>query len=608
MKMDMKQNMKYYMGLVDEYEVPTGYNCYVWAGRFCVNAIEWCIGSGKKYEILQEDDITNDEIHNIYLYLEKVKDKIIKYLKNILNEYHQTDYSEFKWRILLNFWLTYFLPSMYDKYLRLKKIKKENRIFYTNLYNPECIKVALDQLDFSYLLEDDFGFHRYEYSVLLKEMKDISNIIAVKSDNYERMPLRVNSGELPEYVKNFVDVYRKYKEKTNIQDDIVIQSPYIKFKIYKEIMERKYGKISGYFLDYTYQVRRNMNPNRILDTEWRTRKQHTVYEETDEFVCLIRKIIGYFIPIAYLEEFKCLKTIALNNYKWALRPKVLLYDCEGVAINELFKIYMMNIDVEHILKVDIMHALSYGLGGYSWYLLTEFQMCNECLVCGEIIDNKLSTKFIRMPYINFFRLSDQIDCTNTTIIYVNYSYPQHRSSFGSFEWNWQRYVDGELDFFKMLKKDVISEMKFRLHPYHKNQWNNKEKIKELIPELIFDEKQDFFDSISHAKLVISEIMGAAALEAIGVGKPTVILYNPINQFVELNDNYKDVEDMIRVGIIAETPEKLAALVNNIHDDVESWWNEPKRQQIVRKIREKYTYFPKNAKEIWINRIVSYLDK
>ena len=63
-------------------------------------------------------------------------------------------------------------------------------------------------------------------------------------------------------------------------------------------MERKYGKISGYFLDYTYQVRRNMNPNRVLDTEWRTRKQHTVYEETDEFVCLIRKIIGYFIPIA----------------------------------------------------------------------------------------------------------------------------------------------------------------------------------------------------------------------------------------------------------------------------------------------------------------------
>ena len=269
---------------------------------------------------------------------------------------------------------------------------------------------------------------------------------------------------------------------------------------------------------------------------------------------------------------------------------------------------MMNIDLEHILKVDLMHALSYGLGGFGWYVLTEFQMCDECLVCGETMDKKLSTQLIRMPYINFFRLSDQKMNVGDKIIYTNYSYPQHRGSLSSFEWNWNKYVNGELEFFKMLDKSVISELKFRLHPYHSNQWKNGEKIKKEVPELIFDEKIGFFESIRHAKLVISEIMGAAALEAIGIGKPTIILYNPINQFVELNDNYKDVEDMVRVGIIAETPEKLATLVNNIHDNVENWWNEPERQKVVRRIRDKYIYFPEDAKEIWINRIMSYLNK
>ena len=66
--------------------------------------------------------------------------------------------------------------------------------------------------------------------------------------------------------------------------------------------------------------------------------------------------------------------------------------------------------------------------------------------------------------------------------------------------------------------------------------------------------------------------------------------------------------MIRVGIIAETPEKLAALVNTIHNDVEGWWNEPERQKVVNKICNKYAYFPKNAKEIWIKKIMAYLEE
>lgn len=607
-KLDTKAEMKYYLGLVDEYEVPEGYDCYVWAGEFCVNGIEWCRRNGKKFEVLKDEEITRDDVQIIYNYLEKVKNKTIDYLKRLLNEYHQTDYSEFKWKVLLNFWLAYFLPSIYDKYLMLKRIKDESRLFHAHLYKSDCTGVALDQLDFGEMLQDDFGFHKYEYSLLMKNISDINNIIVDESSAYERMPLCVNYTDLPEHVASFANEYREYKEMTNIPDEIVIQSPYIKFTLYKELMERKYGKISGYFLDYLNKVRKGMVSNRTLDIEWRTRRRHIEKDETDKFVCLVYKIIGNFIPIAYLEEFDNLKTIAMNNYKWGLKPRILLYDCEGVAINEMFKIYMMNIDLEHVLKVDLMHGIPTGAGGFSWYELTELQMCDDYLISCEVPNNTLANRFIRMPYINFFRCPEWEKGTGNTIIYTNYSYPQHRGRLSLNEWNWKKYMNGELEFFRMLDRSVISELKFRLHPYHKSQWRNKENIKKIVPDLIFDDEPSFFDSIYHAKLVISEIMGSAAMEAMGVGKPTIILYNPINLFVELNDNYKDIEDMIRVGIIAETPEKLAALVNTIHNDVEGWWNEPERQKVVNKICNKYAYFPKNAKEIWIKKIMAYLEE
>lgn len=606
--MENKQEIKYYLGLIDEHDVPIGYDCYVWAGDFCVNGIEWCIRNGKKYQVLQCEELTYEDVHNIYIYLEKVKDKIISYLKEILNEYHKTDYSEFKWRILLNFWLAYFLPSIYDKFQILQKIKKDSRIFYVNLYEPDCVGVALDQLDFNNMLHDAFGFHKYEYSILLKHMPDITNIIVRNSEKYERMPLRLYHSELPEHVKSFVNEYREYKEKTNIQDEIVIQSPYIKFTLYKEIMEKKYGRISGYFLDYTNQVRGNLDSNIDLDVEWRTHEQYIADDEADEFVRLVYKMAGNFIPIAYLEQFDNLKAIALHNYKWGLSPKVVIFDCEGTAINELFKIYLMNIDVEHVLKVDFMHALSYGMGGFNWYSITEFQMCDEFWICGEALNNTFKTRFVRMPYINFFRMPNLKVDTSDKIIYANYAYPQHRGRLSMFEWNWNKYLKGELEFFKRLDQDVISELKIRMHPFHETQWQNKEKLMRCVPKAEFDEEPGFFQSICHAKLVISEVMGAAAFEAIAIGKPTVILYNPIGGYVELNDNYKDVEDLIRVGIIAETPEKLAELVNRIHNDVENWWNEPERQQVVRRIRDKYAYFPENAKEIWTSRIMSYINE
>ncbi len=606
--MENMQSIRYYLGLVDDYKAPEGYDCYVWAGTFCTNGIEWCVRNGKKYEVLQEDVTTDEDIHRTYLYLDCVRDKIIDFLKNMLNEYHQSDYSKFKWQIMLNFWLACFLPSVYDKYLKLKRIANDSRVFYVDLYEASCLSVAIDMLDFSEILHDDFNFHRYEYSLLIKHITGISNIVVDYHDNYKRQPLNIYSTKLPEHVKSFDDKYRRYKENTKIYDEIVIQSPYIKFNMYKEIIEKAYGKISGYFLDYTHNVRNCLDYEKSLDVGWRTRRQ-CISGETDQFVNLICDIIGCFIPMVYVEEFQHITKIALDNYKWGLKPKTVVYDCEGVTINELFKAYLMNIDVENVLKIDIMHALPYGMGGYSWYELTELQFCDEFLKCGEIQNNNLKAKLIRMPYINFFRQIDNIHKKTefgNAIVYANYAYPQHRGRLSMYEWNWYKYIKGELEFLQLLDKDILSELRYRPHPFHKTQWNNLEKVKQFIPSLLIDEEPSFFESIRHAKLFISEIMGAAAFEAIGIGKPTIIMFYPERGFAGTDENRSDIEDMLRVGIIAETPEKLAALVNDIHNDIEGWWGESERQRVVNKIRDKYVYFPKNAKEIWINKIVSYL--
>jgi putative transferase (TIGR04331 family) len=158
----------------------------------------------------------------------------------------------------------------------------------------------------------------------------------------------------------------------------------------------------------------------------------------------------------------------------------------------------------------------------------------------------------------------------------------------------------------MLNQDVIAKVAVRLMPNYKTDWNEESIIKKEIPNISFDDnKVYFFESIKNAKLVVTHVWSSLAMESMAYGKPVVSLYGVDNCIP--NESYKEVEDLIRVGIIAGTPERLAAIVNEIDKDVESWWNEPERQVVVRRFRDKYMYFPSNAEEIWVDKVASYLE-
>jgi putative transferase (TIGR04331 family) len=604
--------MKYYLGLIDDETLPDGYDCYVFAGDYCISGVEWCEKNHKNYEVVSELTYSGEQVHEICRYLEDVKQKAIAYSAKILNEYHGTDYSEYKWNILLNNWLEHFLPSIYDKYLNIKYFLKDGRKFDTLLYDTDIITTTLDHNDYFDMARNDFEFNRYEYSILFNYINnDKDEINKISMGRYKRRDIKKGDYlPLPEHIKKFVKEYSDYKEESGVQDEIVIQSDYIKFTLSKKIMEKKYGRITEYFRKYNGDVRNTLDSDIEPDKEWRT-SYFNMENGEDEFISLIYRILPYFLPIAYVEEYDTLKRIALENYKWGMNPRVVIYETEGIFGNEMLKVYLMNIDTQNVHKVGFQHALGYNVGGIDWYRLSEFQMCDEFYMSNISYLDKYNIKITRMPYILFFR--SRLDYCNDVevtdrIIFGSYSSPRNRCELSAMAWNWKPYRDGAIEFLKMLNKDVISEVAVRLMPYYKTDWNEESIIKNEIPNIAFDDNKVYFlDSIKSAKLVVTHVWSSLAMESIAYGKPVISLYGPGGSAFEINENYRDVEDLIRVGIIAGTPERCAAIVNEIDKDVESWWNEPERQEVVRKFRDKYMYFPSNAEEIWVDKVTSYLE-
>jgi putative transferase (TIGR04331 family) len=86
-------------------------------------------------------------------------------------------------------------------------------------------------------------------------------------------------------------------------------------------------------------------------------------------------------------------------------------------------------------------------------------------------------------------------------------------------------------------------------------------------------------------------------EALAVNKPTILFWNPeTNRLREAARPYYDL--LKRGGILFDTPEGAGRAVNQIYDDVETWWNDPERQNTVETFCKRFARNSPDAIELW----------
>lgn len=595
--------MKKYIGLVDDIP-PGGYDRYVWFSERLVKGIEWCKNNNKEYEVLSENWKSNEELLKAEHYLESVKKKILEYVSPLLNVYHGTNYDAKEWEIAFGIWLDHFLCSYYDKYLRIKKIACA-RDCDICIFNSTRIDVSLDTYDYARLLFQSDDHHKYQYSLLLSEMKldDVWN--KVYRDEYKRPQAEKLYNNLPEHVKRFDDNYWKYKAKSKNHDRVTIQSSNIKFELYRKIIESNYGYISGYFLNYFTQIRNEL-PRR-LDCSWRMRKTEEKLNCPDEFLALMCRILKKELPIVFVEDFDIIKSIARKNYQYAYQTKVIVYDAGEVFYNEMFKSFLMDMIYKHNTKIDIQHGSSYGLIGPWMQFNTELSVCDVFFTSGW--DGKWYDKknFEVMPFVKFFRMRDVVNEDGAYILYVSYSAPKNIFRTYKYDIDILKYKKEELKFFELLSDELKEHIVARF-PSNEILWIKEIDFKNVTSKIKFDSEKNYYESLRKAKLVVGELFGTTIMEAIFLDKPFVVFHNPLT--MSTSDSCAIYDEMVLMekwGLIANSVEDLVSIVNEAAKNIEYWWNNPERKSVVKRLRSKYTYFPDNSEEIWISRIDKYCD-
>jgi hypothetical protein len=116
---DIMNDCKSYVFLTDEGIIQDGYDEYYIISPNYVNTIQACRETGVKYIIIEDCWTTVEDVRRDKEYLERVKEKILKYVTVLLNEYHHSDYSASEWGILVNRWLESYLAILWEKYNRI---------------------------------------------------------------------------------------------------------------------------------------------------------------------------------------------------------------------------------------------------------------------------------------------------------------------------------------------------------------------------------------------------------------------------------------------------------------------------------------------------------
>jgi putative transferase (TIGR04331 family) len=134
-------------------------------------------------------------------------------------------------------------------------------------------------------------------------------------------------------------------------------------------------------------------------------------------------------------------------------------------------------------------------------------------------------------------------------------------------------------------------------------WHIKERLLEINKNLNFDNKTNYYKQISNARLNIFDHMHTGYLETLSMNIPTVIII-PKNIYYFRDSAKPYIQKLKDVNILFDNPLEASNFVDEIYDDIDSWWLSDE----VQKVREEFCYNYARTSENWADEWVKEFSK
>lgn len=526
---------------------------------------------------------TADQVWKLYC-------KIADRLAEMLNKHHDEDRSQRYWEIL--FWgsLYPFISTAVDKYNRLETalrdlevaqvylprdplahlsgVKKQqygsNHSVHLAIYGilmPLFPKVKINHISTSdyQAMVHKFGDHRIRKDVQKSKRLPlpIGYAKSILREIYFRMKRSLPASKIRKTAKNYVFMGPQYL----LQEDMI--------ELLRKINEKPYS--------YRFP------PQRVVKTPApnpRRRIRLRVDDNDSALERILLKELIAFLPASLFEDYQGHR----DNAKKLIgsSPVVILDSLENVGREE--RVFFVAESVEQNGSTYVMpcHGGCYGAMEVSLSERVWARIADHHCLWGKR-NPAYGAHSLKMPGLRLHRHRKQPVSPMLTggMTYFYNGYYPHTYQFESIAPYYTPDYPEEFHncFFKNLHKHIAQDSEVR--DYHRalDVMVHQRRDLEALGVRVAPRKQSFSQALSQSRLAIHSAAQTTYLETLVMNYPTICLwdsdFNLIRQ--DLIPFYNELE---RVGVIFYDAEAAAHQVNQIFDDVESWWMEAERQKVV----------------------------
>jgi putative transferase (TIGR04331 family) len=570
---------------------------------------KWCIPYGKginlknkEYKIIPFHWDDRNKLLDDYNYLHKLHSDILTKLMEYLNIYHKSNYSLKFWQILLDPWLLNYLSVQLDRWENLRFLFQESDESYYKIVYPELsVKIPFDYNDFvDYSFSEEFNefifnkIIKYKYNNRIKFIENSKNL---KENNFHSN-FDSKSGDKK---KSLIDIHYSIIRFLFPNTDVISIETSIRGGFLSRI--KLQWKLKKIIFFYVPELNRSITKffKRKFDNYGPKNRKLGILESfnaNSEFESFIRYNILGDLPLSVVESFVILRDYT-NNIP--IKPKIIL--TAGAHWGNTLAKFWFAIKQESGTKLIICE---HGGSLPAYQELLNFEEDISYLKATWFLP--YHPKHVKLPPFKLIGLYNKWKSKNNEICSIignetpKYVFRIHFYALSSqFLYS---FSDIQL-FYENLAPKIKLKTLFR--PYYDYGWNTGEMLNEFFKNknLIFRE-ESFESLLKRSKIVICTYPETTFSEAMVIGVPTILIYNP--KFNERNAvTEKVINLLLDARIIFNNPIDASNHLNLIWDDVGDWWNSSKVKYARNVFLEQATFPHKDWNIIWskfLNKVLS----
>jgi putative transferase (TIGR04331 family) len=526
---------------------------------------DWCLlyhrvelWSGLDYKIASPYGLSTKESDNFQA--RELERKLFPEVCKIMNKYHNINYSERQWKLILGSWLRRFIEVMINRTKSLINCMEEFNITGVKFYDSNRYSLAtIDSYSAIWAFDDprwNAELYRHIADELLNKNIPIDRISDVNHERYIINNVNQNTIYIVYYIKfilNYISIILTRKS-----DGFFITSYLPKcVELYLNIILKQFPNFRlSPKVDFDFREN-NADRNNLSSI--------ISSNSINEIDFNIRRLLFKALPICYLENFSKFTKHA-NKLLWPNNPKF-IFTSNSYDMDEIFKFWAAK-------KIDEGATLILGQHGNNYGTLKYMNPTIEESVADYFItwgwQHDMDRHIPAFIFTKAGKKSKIYDPNGILLLIEEKLYRKIGTWDTHFEY--KKYFSDQIKFVEKLGGLPREKLLIRFHALSEYMgWDEKKRWQAYNPLLSFDNGRTPLNKlIAKSRLVVHSYDSTGMLETLHQDIPTLAFWqNGLDHLCESAlPHYKLLID---AGIVHLSPESLAQKVNEIWDDVDKWW-------------------------------------